>query len=105
MKRDIPNDAVGCYGDGALGHQHTRRCCADVLEHYAEQNFRIRNVPCPTRGPTSVDDLCMALRGEISSNAWEEYDACDWLDEHAPFDGHYWGWHDGDFGLWPNEEE
>jgi hypothetical protein len=36
----------------------------------------------------------------------EESDrAIDWLNEHQAVDGHTWGWNDGDFGLYPDEEE
>ena len=36
----------------------------------------------------------------------EESDkAIDWLNEHCPLDGHTWGWNDGDFGLYNDEEE
>ena len=77
---------AGCHGDGALGHQHTRNQCASVLLVHG--------------GPP---ELVAALKGDMSDDAWEELEACDWLNERAP-EGYLWGWQDGDFGLWPTEE-
>ena len=31
-------------------------------------------------------------------------EAEDWLNENKPKAGHYWGWIDGDFGLWAVEQ-
>lgn len=73
----------GSYGDGALGHDHTRAQCAHVLVEF--------------NGPR---DIIEALRGEMSDDGWEEQAACDFLNETAATDGAFWGWQDGDFGLW-----
>ena len=36
----------------------------------------------------------------------EESDrAIEWLNDNHAVDGHGWGWNDGDFGLYPDEEE
>jgi hypothetical protein len=94
---------LGCYGDGSLGHQYTRERCATVLAYYVNENFRSRGLPTPEG--TSADDIVMALNDDMSDDAWEEYAACDWLNEHAPFTGASWGWQDGDFGLWTDGEE
>jgi hypothetical protein len=103
----------GCYGDGAFGHQHTRESCAGVLLDAldaARASLRIAD-----HEPTALhwryqtfracDGLIAELRGEMSDDASEEYDAEDLLNEIAPVDGHFWGWQDGDFGLWPEESE
>lgn len=99
----MTNPEIGCYGEGALGHQHTRERCADTLAHYLDENFRSRGLPTP-EAPISADDTIMALRDEMSDDAWEENHACDWLNEHAPFEKAFWGWHEGDFGLWPDAD-
>jgi hypothetical protein len=101
---------IGCYGDGTFGHQHTRERCAEVLEHYAEANFTSRGIAAPLAiygyaDKPTVERLAADLRGEMSDDASEEDTACEWLNTHAPFDGAYWGWNDGDFGLWPESEE
>ncbi len=94
------NNMIGCYGDGALGHKHTRKACANVLEHYAkgksEADLRSNMV--------TVEVVVKMLRGTMSDDAWEEYQACEWLNDHAPIDGAYWGWENGDFGLWADVE-
>jgi hypothetical protein len=84
-RRDVE---PGCYGDGALGHQHTRERCADLLESMGY------------RGTLPAE-----LRGEMSDDASEEFEACEWLEENAPHPTASWGWHDGDFGLWESEED
>jgi hypothetical protein len=95
------HDACGCYGDGTNGHQHTRERCAQVLDYYVNENFVSRGV-CPPGTPAQV---IQDLMGEMSDDAGEEYEACAWLNEHAPFTGAVWDWQDGDFGLWPSEGE
>jgi hypothetical protein len=107
------HDESGCYGDGTLGHQHTREACADTLQYYRVANFISRGLPVPdcagvsfySDQPYHLAECYDDLLGEMSDNAQEEYAACAWLNEHAPFTGAYWGWQDGDFGLWPDEEE
>ena len=89
-------EMLGCWGDGANGHQHTRRMCAETLQYFANETDDIKAgwfVPCE------------ALKCAMSDDAQEEYDACDWLEIHAPYEGAYWGWQDGDFGLWLPEED
>ena len=92
---------IRCYGDGALGHQHTRESCARILRDaaYSCGWYDRRNLT------SSIGEMNKALLGEMSDDASEEDEACDWLNTHATVDGASWGWRDGDFGLWPNEEE
>jgi hypothetical protein len=103
MSRGSFGAEVGCYGDGALGHQHTRERCADTLAHYLDANFRSRGLPTPEG--LGADDLVMALRDEMTDDAAEEHAACEWLNDHAPFEDHSWAWRDGDFGLWSDADE
>jgi hypothetical protein len=107
MPKFIPpdvRDSLGCWGDGAFGHQHTRQACAATLRHYALENFESRGEATPgfdqDFGPMQ---LAEKLDGEMPDDAWDEDLAIEWLNEHAPFTGAYWGWCDGDFGLWPEE--
>jgi len=79
---------LGCYGDGTFGHQHTRERCAEIVTSGA--------------GPLKI---CRALQGPMSDDAQEEYDACDWLNETCAVYGAVWSWQDGDFGLWPIDDE
>ena len=79
---------IGCYGDGTNGHQHTRHACANILHTFASASGRL------------IDDL----RKEMTDDADEEIAACSWLNNHSPHNGASWGWQDGDFGLWTNEE-
>ena len=87
---------IGTYGDGTYGHQHTRERCAEIVQDIA------RTIAHPGERSTG-DDLVDALVEEMSDDASEEQDACDWLNEHAAVNNATWGWQDGDFGLWANE--
>ncbi len=89
---------IGCYGDGTFGRQHVRERCAEVLERTA----RITNHP---GNANTMREIADALRGEMSDDAGEEADACDMLNDVAGRPDAYWGWNDGDFGLWPSEGE
>jgi S-formylglutathione hydrolase FrmB len=80
--------APGVWGDGTFGHQHTRVVCAEVLRMFG--------------GPKDVE---AELFGDMSDDAQEENDACDWLTDHVAPAGYWFGWDDGDFGLWPDNDE
>ena len=94
-------DVVGCWGDGACGHQHTRNCCAAAIYYFVGENFTGRGQPAPEGTQAIIDEL----KGDMSDDASEESDAEAWLNDHAPFDGCFWGWQDGNFGLWITEDE
>lgn len=83
---------IGCYGDGALGHQHTRERCAEIVESYESPN--------PYTHARQLA-ICSALRRPMSDDAWEEQEACLLLEQNVSVEGAWWGWQDGDFGLWP----
>lgn len=95
MSTKLPE--IGCYGDGANGHEHTRKRCAAALTAFAER--------APREDANAALALAAELRGDMSDDASEEYDACDWLNEYVAHPSASWGWQDGDFGLWPSEEE
>lgn len=98
---------AGTYGGGHLGHQNTRSSCARTIEFYLSAIIRHEDRLhrlTPAMAATG-ESLVLKLQGEMSDDASEEYDACAWLNEHVPHPEASWGWRDGDFGLWPNEEE
>ena len=80
---------TGCYGDGAFGHQHCRERLAEMLESTVDY--------CP--------DVVASLRSDMPDDAWDEYDALKLLNDAHPNYDTCWGFQDGDFGLWPIEEE
>lgn len=86
---ECEKEDAGCYGDGALGHQHTREACANTVEAHVDPS------------PEAVA-VITALRGEMSDDAWEEDEACDMLNAACGYKSVAWGWQDGDFGLWRN---
>lgn len=83
------NDA-GCWGDGSFGHQHTRERCANVLQALG----------------CSETELLDSLRGPMPDDAWDEEEAEAWLNDFVSRpDGLWFGWLDGDFGLWELEDD
>ena len=79
---------TGCYGDGALGHQHCRERLAEILEGIAD----------------SHPDIVVSLRSDMPDDARDEDEALSLLNAALPNDSTWWGFQDGDFGLWPIEE-
>jgi hypothetical protein len=91
---------VGCYGDGTHGHDYTRVKCAMTLEAYAWDQEQIGN----TERARYMRETARALRGPMSDAACEESEACLFLDDVAAHPSAYWGWNEGDFGLWPIDD-
>ena len=87
---------LGCYGDGSLGHQHTRERCAEM----------ILDVASGLDGDYYYEGIALVsqLRGPMSDDASEEDEACGWLTDHCSQANAWWGWQDGDFGLWAIED-
>jgi hypothetical protein len=75
---------MGIYGDGALGHQHIRERLAYLVEPWSP-------------------DLAKELKGPMSDDASEEYDAIDELQTHTE-EGLIWGFSNGDLGLFAEGE-
>ena len=86
------NDA-GCYGYGALGHDHVRRRLAEQLEALSRAEGIDR------------DDLVRDLRGPMSDDAWEEELALEVLNDWSVCQGVYWTLRDGDLMLLPEDDE
>lgn len=91
---------AGCWGDGRYGHQYTRERCAYAIRCV------MASVPSATWADHAVKvaPLLRALDADMSDDANEETEACDWLNDIAGRNGHWWGWQDGDFGLWPEDD-
>jgi hypothetical protein len=85
----------GSWGDGSLGHQHTRNQCAWLLADLAHV----------WDGDVYYEAIGLAavLKRPMTDDASEENAACGWLNTHAAQIGATWGWCDGDFGLWPDD--
>lgn len=90
---------LGCYGDGANGHQHTRERCAGLIEDYANA------LQLAPRAASETAALVASLRGEMPDDASDELDAEEWLNDRVAHADAWWGWQDGDFGLWPCDGE
>ena len=89
---------LGSYSDSALGHSHARNVLADLLS----DNF--------WRAQQDAKQVCMLndwlneLRGEMSDDAGEEYDALDWLNDHCCEQGFYFDFDNGEVCLFQERE-
>lgn len=88
MKKLTAKD-VGCFADGSNGHDYVRRNLRELLIHFGCEDA----------------DLLAALRTEMSDDASEEYEAIEWLNDHAIEPMPYFELENGDLLLVINEEE
>ena len=83
---------IGCYFDGAFGFEHTG---TRVLYMAGAYGFG-----------WTVIDMEKPTDDEYETFMYEVDEAEDYLNEHTVRpDNTYWGWADGDFGLWQYDEE
>lgn len=87
-KRDI-----GCYADGALGHDHARKVLADLLE---ANRWRDINHP---GNLAHLDELIETLRGEMSDDDSETTDALEYLNTYCCMPGISFEFVDGELFL------
>lgn len=91
---------TGCFADGSFGHDHVRATLANLLE------LMFRHHP---RGGDGVHwgdaaPLVAELRGEMSDDASEEYDAINMLNTLCCASGVYFTLEDGDLVLTESED-
>jgi hypothetical protein len=80
---------VGCYADGAYGHDHIRERLADLVESVGRRSL-------------ALDKLIEDLRNPMSDDASEEEDALDYLQTFTA-EGVYWAFEGGDLILWEDD--
>jgi aminoglycoside phosphotransferase (APT) family kinase protein len=91
--------APGCYFDSHRGHY----IVPDIIAF-------ARNAGRPTDPFVgyALDQYehVYYTEGYPSEALIEESDrAIEWLNEHHPWDAHTWMWNDGDFGLYPLDDD
>jgi hypothetical protein len=64
---------IGCFADGAFGHQHCRNTLANLVDYIDQRRLVSRE----------FETLSRSLRGEMPEDAWDEYEALDLLNEHC----------------------
>lgn len=72
---------IGCFGDGAAGHDHIRRKLRTALLT-AHKSMR-----CSIELNAQIGDVAESLLGEMPDDAWDEQDALDILNCEACEDG------------------
>lgn len=92
---------LGCYGDGAQGHDYTRRACHDIMRWVLT---KVDSVSW-SRAAFEAAPIMESLMAEAPDDHADEDSACEWLNSWAPMPNASWEWFDGDFGLWPTEED
>lgn len=80
---------VGCFADGAFGHQYCRERLADAVE-----TLMVRRNGHQIATPA----LVASLRGEMPDDAWDEDEALSFLQGHTA-EGLTWEFIDGDLVL------
>jgi hypothetical protein len=97
----VPSDTLppGCYIDSHHGHYAIPRVIqlAESLGRQLDEHIAslLKRYDAHSHEPEYPMEVLI-----------DESDAAiDWLNEHRALDGHSWGWNDGDFGLYPLEQE
>lgn len=99
-------DGGGVYVDGARGVHMVDRI-VQIAEAYGFQPGGCDDDECPrcahdvheaSDGTYTEWSYCM-FAGELAD------DASDYMNEACPVDGFYWGFCEGDWGLWQQKEE
>ena len=86
----------GCYFDGAHGYEFNAKRVIELAQAYG-----MVHPPLTTLPKWEEDE---ASDPHLEALTDDEHNAQDYLDQFAP-EGHWVGWHEGDFGVWPTEEE
>jgi len=89
----------GCFADGTYGHDRIRSKLADLCRSFSKS---------PRDSATMHDkgaELADLLQGPMSDDAWEEYEALDFLNCHAVDHSCYFDFVEGDLLLLEVEEE
>lgn len=94
----------GCYVDSHYGQYAVARAI-QVAEGFGwddaeARDLASRHLAC--MGPSNAEPLDVDEFERLMSAA---DDAEAWLNDHIVLAGHAWGWNDGDFGLYPLEED
>jgi hypothetical protein len=102
---DVNGHAVepGCWVDGHWGQYGPDRL-AEIADGLGWLPQSLEDDP---RGLRVIADA-LSDAG-YDHNYWERHiEAADgietWLNDHTATDGYSWGWYDGEFYLWPNDE-
>lgn len=89
----------GCYFDSHRGHYIVPAIIQLALDNGRPTNGTVRDLLARYDAESHQDDY-------PNEYVIEESDAAiQWLNEHLGRDGYWWEWNDGDFGLYPLDEE
>lgn len=91
----------GCYVDG--GHMNVESGTEQVIEICKDRGFVI-----PSELQTDYDNItwtdgAILIPGDYELQREIMELAINYLNENWIQDGYWAGWHDGDFGVWPND--
>lgn len=102
ITKALPTDA-GCYVDGHWGQYGSARMI-QVAEQFGYEDVEVGAIAekhlssmYPSTSDTLTDD-----EHDILMDALDV--AEQWLNEHVAPEGYSFGWHDGEYFLWSNEE-
>ena len=102
---------VGCYADGASGHDHARKVILTLWLSVVDRAGRgLSIIKAPIQNEVLIEAIAGfhstldSLKGPMPDDAWDEEEAISLLQEVTE-DGLAWGFNNGDFGLYPIESE
>lgn len=113
---------IGCHFDGCHGQAYNNKRVVELAREYGmpdlpdfpsfddsdEAEHYLEQARAEHEGMSSKEAFRQAesmYNEHIDEQLAEhEPDATEYLEQFAP-EGHYAGWYDGDFGVWPNEED
>lgn len=93
-------EELGWVPDGWSADPRQLRSIADTIGEwgYVKPPLRLGFGTRPIWG--EGEGIFLALH-EVASSAADEIEA--WLNDNTETEGYSWGWHDGEFYLWPTE--
>lgn len=102
-----PND-IGCWVEGSRGKYAMPYMIRRAMDHgFPVSPTEVLVIEAYERGE---ETLAGTQYGEIDTHDWlfDSHELGDkaeeWLNEHVAPDGHTFGWLDGEFFLWSDEE-
>jgi len=106
-----PSD-VGCYADGSRGIYLTDFVVEFANDHGASITHNCDDKVCEGRKGDEVEPIGILCHHDgIGSFLYCTFDseygdeATNYMNEHYPVQGCYWGFIDGDWGLWTDSDD
>ena len=106
-QKQYTSDDAGCYVDGAAGVYYMGDRIVEIAEAHGFTAERCNDNACPrcVHGAHVAGDGTYTEWTHCRFASELEDEATNHMNDTCPVDGYYWGFSDGDWGLWPAEED